>query len=249
LRPNATIVLAGVCLLSLITPSPARAALGGGWLERLSGPGPFTGLGIDVRLLCLGGAGASRNPVQSQALESFDAHPWGRKLTHPLTRDGKIWVTGAGCYFLESDQPRLEVGLDLEVLHSGNNVLDYSHLPGVTASDTKVNLRTFMVSADIRVNRVLDVGAAIGRGWFSAPSDLFPGFSKMVTQPMRLTTRPLAVLSHDKRWEAVVVRFDGTRFRGAFTAQDFGARPGSYNEPGEIIWTWSIRVDPLALLW
>jgi hypothetical protein len=99
------------------------------------------------------------------------------------------------------------------------------------------------------VNRILDVGAAYGRGWFSSPDDIFPDFSRAVWQPMRLTTRPLAAVSNNRNLDFIIVRFDATRFLGTFTAEDFGAAPGTYNEPGETIWTWSIRADVGALLW
>jgi hypothetical protein len=143
----------------------------------------------------------------------------------------------------------MQIGIDLGFLDSKRNVLDYSHLEGITEDDAEVNLSTLMVTADLRVNRILDVGAAIGRGYFSSPSDLFPDFSRMVTQPMRLTTRPLSAFMDDKRAEALIVRFDGTRFHGTFIDEDFGARPGTYIEPGEIIWTWSVRADIFAFFW
>jgi hypothetical protein len=238
-------ILAGACLLCLVTPAPADALIGRGWLERLSGPGPFRGWSLDARLLCL--ATPEKVDLRSMA-QTFDDSPGVARLTFPRSENGRAWITGAGCHFLDSNRPRLEFGLEYGRLHSVRNVLDYRGRPG-DDSEPRVNLNTFMVTADIRVNRILDVGAAIGRGAFSSPDDVFGDFTRTVTQPMRLTTRPLSAFSTDKRLEALVVRFDATKFLGEFTAEDFGARPGTFSEPGEIIWTWSIRVDPFALFW
>jgi hypothetical protein len=217
------------------------ALWGGGWLERLSGPGPFWGQVIDYRFLCVAAPDAKDQ-------SSTPDPPPGRILTREL--HDRVWLTGAGCYFLGPDDKRLEVGIDAGFLRSSSNVLDYSNRPGLTDDDKDVGLRTFSVTADFRVNRVVDVGAAIGRGSFRSPdSNLFPSFSRTMTQPVRLTVRPLAILSNSRRAEALVMRFDATKFHGTFTANDFGAVPGSFTEPGEITWAWSIRVEPLAFLW
>jgi hypothetical protein len=245
MKSHLRLILAAVCLLLVLTPAPAHAIIGGGWLERLSGPGPFKGLSLDLRLLCMAAPPERDLPEITARL---DAESLGSKLTYPR-ENATIWLTGAGCHFLPQDQPRLQLGLEFAALGSSDNVLDYSNRGDLTQAQKKVNLKNFFITADIRVNRVLDVGAAFGRGWFSSAEDTFPSFSRTVTQPMRLTTRPLSVLSDDRRLEVLEVRFDATRFHGAFTAEDFGANPGTYREPGEIIWTWAIRADIGALLW
>ena len=221
----------------------ARFALA--WLERLSGPGPFWGNVFDQRFLCvtLPGKAADAEAVLKD-------NEWGQRLTHKL--GDRAWLTVAGCHFLNTSRndPRLEVGVDFGFLKSSENVLNYTNRPGLSESDKEVGLRTLSLTADIRVNRVLDVGASIGRASFRSPeSDLFPDFSRTVTQPLRVTVRPLAFLSESARTEAFVLRFDATKFLGTFTADDFGALPGSFTEPGEINWAWSFRVDPLALIW
>ena len=234
-------VVAAVAMLLLVMPRPAYALWGGGWLERLSGPGPFWGQVVDYRFLCVAAPDAKDQSSTSDP-------PPGKALTKEL--DSRVWLTGAGCYFLAPDDKRFEVGVDFGFLKSSSNVLDYSNRPGLTDDDKDVGLRTFSITADFRVNRVLDVGAAIGRASFRSPdSNLFPSFSRTMSQPVRLTVRPLAILSNSRRAEAVVLRFDATKFHGTFTADDFGAAPGSFTEPGEITWAWSIRFEPLAFLW
>jgi hypothetical protein len=239
-RHKAAAVVA-VALLSTVLPRPAYALWGGGWLERLSGPGPFRGQVLDYRFLCIAAPDAKDESSTSDP-------PPGKIVTREL-RD-RVWLTGAGCHFLGSDDKRLEVGVDFGFLRSTENVLDYGNRPGLTDDDKDVGLRTFAVTADFRVNRILDVGAGFGRASFRSPdADLFPGFSRTMSQPVRLTVRPLAALSNSRRAEALVMRFDATKFHGTFTADDFGAVPGTFTEPGEITWGWSIRIDPLAFLW
>jgi hypothetical protein len=239
-RANARVVLACACLLGLFTPTPAYALFGSGWLERLSGPGPFKGWVFNDRFLCL---------TVPRKGDDRDLQEWARKLTYPREEGKRAYLSLVGCNFLPSDDPRLEIGVQGGWLKSTDNVLDYNGL-GLSDDDKEVKLTQWMITADIRVNRVLDVGAAIGRARFRPGGvDLFDDFSRTVTQPLRLTTRPLAALSNDKRLEALVVRFDATKFHGGFTDADFGARPGTFNEPGEILWNWAILVDPFALLW
>ena len=241
MRRKVTIALGAALLLSLVTPTPALALWGGGWLERLSGPGPFWGNVFDLRLLCVAG------PDAKDQTSSTDP-PLGKKLTYALS--DRAWLTGAGCYMLAPDDKRVEIGVDLALLKSSANVLDYGNHPGLSEADRDVGLRTFAVTADFRVNRIVDVGAAIGRASFrSSQGNLFPSFSRTVTQPLRLTVRPLAFASNSRRTEAFMLRFDATKFLGTFTAEDFGAVPGTFTEPGEITWAWSFRVDPFALFW
>ena len=245
MRQKATVVVAAACLLWLVTPAPAHALWGGGWLERLSGPGPFEGLFGGARLLCVSGPtepdAASPDPLERGSL--------GRTLTFPRDLDARVWLTPAGCHFLPADQPRLQLGVDFGFLSSSRNLLDYGEDSQIPEGDRQVRLRTFLVTADLRVNRVLDVGAGFGRAWFRSAGGLFETFPKTVTQPLRLTTRPLATFSKDPRVAAFVVLFEGSRFHGGFTAEDFGAVPGTYNEPSELVWSWSVRVDPVALFW
>jgi hypothetical protein len=247
-RATARIVVAGACLVGLFTPAPAYALWGGGWLERLSGPGPFSGWVVNPRFLCV--SAPMEGNERAAARDNLGRHEWSRRLIYPSDAEARIYASAIGCGFLHAEQPRLEVGLERGWMNSTDNVLDYSNFP-LSDEDKEVKLRTLMITADMRINRVLDVGMAIGRASFSPGSDhaLFNDFSRTVSQPLRVAARPLTAFSKDRRAEALVIRFDATKFHGGFTAEDFGANPGSYNEPGEIVWGWSIRVDPLALLW
>ena len=248
MRPKARVVFICVCLLGLLVPSPAYALFGSGWLERLSGPGPFSGWAVHPKFLCL--TTPMETDERSSARDNLGRHEWTRRLVYPSDAEARVYGSVIGCGFLHPEQPRLEVGLERGWMESTDNVLDYSNFP-LTDEQREVKLRTLMITADMRINRMLDVGVAIGRASFSPGSDhaLFNDFTRTASQPLRVAARPLAAFSKDRRAEAIVLRFDATKFHGGFTAEDFGANPGTYNEPGEIVWGWSIRVDPLALLW
>jgi hypothetical protein len=248
-RAIGRVVIAVACLLGSIAPASAQGLIGRGWLERLSGPGPFKGWTLDYRFACLTAPGPAAEVKAIQ--DRRDRNSWADKLRWPDENDSYGYLSLVGCHFLDSDQPRLDFGLQFAPLHSIDNLLEYDDEPPLSDADKQVNIRMFMLTADIRVNRVLDVGAAIGRARFSPGGDaaLFNNFSRTVTQPMRLTTRPLTVFGTDRRLEVLVVRFDATKFHGKFIDLDFGATAGTFSERGEIIWNWSILVDPTALFW
>jgi hypothetical protein len=247
-RRKALVVLAAL-VVSLGLPAPAHALWGGGWLERLSGPGPFRGQVFDPRFLCFTLPGKGE-----QASRALDPEGLTARLT-PIRKD-RTWLGLVGCSALDpgpkrsnsndGNLPRLEIGFDLELLHSEDNVLAYNQS---ASGPSDVGLRIFTVTADVRVNRVVDVGTAFGGAWFrSTGGTPFDNFSKGVWQPLRLAVRPLAFVVDDRRAEVLSLRFDATKFSGTFTAEEFGADPGTFREPGEITWAWSIRIDPFVFV-
>jgi hypothetical protein len=254
IRPITIVVL---CVVSLAIATPADAWLGDGWFERLSGPGPFRGFSIDLRLLCLASPDSPPNPTFAPAGEKtitdmLNDNRIARAGTFPQRADAGAWVTVFGCHFLTRDEPRLELGVQYSRMNAkgDENLLDYSHRPGVTPQDEDVRFNSFMLTADLRVNRIFDVGAAIGRGSFSSPANVFSSFSKLVFEPVRITVRPLStVLKNNRLVEALLIRGEGRMFKGGFTDVEFGARPGSYVEPGELAWGWALVFDVSTIFW
>jgi hypothetical protein len=158
-----------------------------------------------------------------------------------------VYFSLFGCNFLDREEPRFEIGWQLATLQSKQNLLEYE---ASAPANRDVNVRMLLVTGDIRVNRVLDVGAGWGIARFSAEDDaLFTPFDYYVSQPLRLTTRPLAVFLDQPVWEFVTVRFDATKIHGVFTDTQFGARPGTYSEAGELVWNWAVILDLGAVLW
>jgi hypothetical protein len=236
-------IAAVVTVILLGSASPAHAWFGDGWLEMLSGPGPFHPWSLDARLVCL--ADPSQTPVITQKSDRF-----GWKITKELA-PGR-WVGAGGCHFLDTDQPRLELGVQYMRTWSGaQNNLDYSHRPDLNDADKSVGMWSVMITADVRVNRVLDLGVAVGPASFtSADDEVFADFSKWAFQPVRVSVRPLAVINKkNPAWEFLTLRVDATKFNGGFRDSEFGARPGTFNEPGELVWGWRVMADISSLFW
>ena len=245
MRRKAVVVVAGACLLSLLTPAQSEAIIGRGWLERLSGPGPFTGETYGQRFLCV--SRPAKTDDVEVARKSFDSS-FGRYLTLS-DPEGRFHAGLVGCNFLPRDKPLLEIALQLSRLKSTENLLDYSSLP--EQADREVRVRLFMVTADVRVNRALDVGTAFGIARFSPDTDVafFDGFSRGVWQPLRLSMRPLAAVIPERKWEAFTIRLELNHVPAGFTDRDFGARAGTFNEPGELLWNWWVGVDVGTFFW
>jgi hypothetical protein len=185
--------------------------------------------------------------AQGRLEENIKAHTFAGRFVLPDAPNKRVYFSLFGCSFLDRDEPRLEVGWQLETLRSNENLLEYDES---APSDRRVKARLLLITGDLRINRVLDVGAGWGKARFSAEdAALFNPFSYYVSQPLRLTTRPLATFLHDRGWESVTVRFDATKIHGVFRDEQFGARPGTYSEAGELVWNWSIIVDVGAILW
>jgi hypothetical protein len=155
-----------------------------------------------------------------------------------------VWL-GAGCNFLDRDAPRLEIGLGTGHYRTKTNPLEYD--PPIEEGDREIGLRTWLFTADVRVNRTIDVGVGFGPARFTGAP--FGTLHKWVWQPIRVTLRPLTPLGSSKRLEALVLRFAGQRFNGGFRDEEFGAKPGTFSEPGEFLATWAIIVDVGALVW
>jgi hypothetical protein len=254
MRNRQIVVVLGLCLGCVLLSTPAHAWLGDGWLEKLSGPGPFRGLNVDLRLLCLASPDLQAAPRTGErtTAQIFTDNSIGRAGTFPARADARAWITVFGCHFLTRDEPRLELGFEYRRMSAKGeeNLLDYSHRPGVTAQDEDVRFTSFALTGELRVNRIVNVGTAIGRGSFSSPSNLFGSFSKLVFQPVRVTIRPLSTIMKDSRLvEALLIRGEGTMFKGGFTDVEFGARPGTFSDPGEVVWGWSIILDVSTFFW
>lgn len=236
--PRRLAMLACSCLLSIIPAAPAYAWFGDGWLEKLSGPGPFKGFTLDTRLVCMAVPKADRERVTGI----------GERMRYQV--NDRMSISPAGCHYLERDEPRVEIGFQYSRFWTGSegNLLDYGHRPEVADLDRGVTMGLWMATADIRVNSMIDVGTAFGRARFGSPGDVFEDFGKWEFDPVRVSLRPMAPLSTQSWTEIFNLRFEGKWFIGGFDDQDFGAMPDSFDEPGEIVWGWSVVADLGPLL-
>jgi hypothetical protein len=81
---NRSLVAVAVVLMTMLTPTNALAWFG--WLDSLTGPGPFWGLLFDVRAVCFGERVSSELARQARAAD---------QLADPKTRDGDPRVVDA----------------------------------------------------------------------------------------------------------------------------------------------------------
>jgi hypothetical protein len=248
-RRKAVPVYVGAALLVVffLAPSTASAAewILGGWLEQLSGPGPFktTAGVIEIEFLCFGEIDGF-----STALDNNDdgLSKFRRKLRLNLPRRGGIGGIGLGCNFLDPTKPRLEFGFSRGSLEAKENPLTYN--PPLNADQKRVELRIWTITADVRVNQVLDIGMALGKATFEGQP--FGEFDRVVFEPIRVTLRPLMALpKRNTALEVLTLKFGAVRFNGGFADVDFKAQPDTFNARGEIDWTFGIGLDFGALLW
>lgn len=214
--------------LGLVPARPAAAQAGFvRWLEKLSGPGPFVGAGLEIYGLCYGVEKAL--PTDPEVTERAAAAA------------GPQWFFDPNCGRAARDQRRLTVGVQLSKL-VGDNGLQYDDSVPAKLHDT-VGASIFMGTADLGVHRSLDVGAALGFVHFTgAPPG---GFSRVMLEPIRVTWKPLAMkpvspnasaaearAAYRREW--LQIRVVMTVLPGGFDAEDFGAIPGSYKSGTEV---------------
>jgi len=208
-------------LLLLASAEEAQAA--NGWLEKLSGPGPFYGWEFpDVPVWC------SRNPAPE--LGGFLC----LRDRDPL-KDNEDRETG---FFI--------VSLSYSRFHSTENELEYDM--EITDDAKEVRISTVTLSLNNRPWKFLDIGVGVGINSFSG--SLFPQFYRVSFDLPRVTLRPIApFVDQDYKWfnflyiaDLVHINYRNTLFPGRFTARDFGAMEGTFDEKGEWLTSYSISV-------
>jgi hypothetical protein len=191
-------------LLLLLTLVPTTVQAQGflRWLGRLSGPGPFWGLGADIALKCLGvdepdEAPGTPEKVRPRVLTGFrfscpDARLHDRHATVYLVVGGAI---------------------------AENNPLNYGDA-GVQTESTAVRMLKVGASIDWTVHKIVDVGTGAGMVYFAGPR--FDNFSLGYVQPVRFTFRPLLISEAAKdhhgwlllsaNWQILLGTIDGADF-------------------------------------
>lgn len=208
--------------LSLASARPASAQAGFiRWLEKLSGPGPFVGGGLELYGLCYGGEKAS--------VLDADASATGKSK----------WFWDSNCGRAARDRQRLTVGVQLSKM-LGDNGLQYDESVPADRHDT-VGASLFLGTADLGVTRALDIGAAVGFIHFTGAP---PGaFTRPAIEPLRVTWKPLAMkplaagadsARQQYRREWLQLRIVIDVLPGGFDAEDFGAIPGTFKTGTEV---------------
>lgn len=120
-----------------------------------------------------------------------------------------------------------------------------SGLPVAPNARDHVSYRlTLGPSLDIRPHPSFALGAGFSLNWFSG--DAFDTFQRFAFHPVRVKWFPLTAF--DTRDDHLIVAVRSTLFTKGFVDEDFGARPGTYTEPGEMVWSAGIGIDVARLI-
>lgn len=237
-RRSVQVSMSGLLVaLACLGMAPEAAAQRGilGWLDKLSGPGPFTLVGAEIEVACYGVDRFARPGVQPGAQAQV------RASGGPDT--SSLWVLDPGCFRADRRRPRASLVAQFAGFFNGDNPLLYSSGSGRERSGSDVGGFLFIPAVDVSLNRFVDVGAGLGLIRFSG--DDFNAFTRGAIQPFRVTLRPLAGIGKGgdgPRNEWLQVRATGLLI-GRLEAVDFGAIPGTYTESGEFQWQVQLLID------
>jgi hypothetical protein len=235
-----------LCLLAhLALPSPAHAWWH--WIDELSGPGPFNGFEVDLRLVCF-----SEQVATKKVDEERDDNQ----------RLKKAMLAGSlppGCRFKPvplENQRRASLNLDVAYLWANRSNLQY-------ADQGRHSVHLFILRPTfwVRPARSIEVGAGVSLYHFDGNS--FNAFSRVVIEPLIFDLKPLALIRDalgqsdkndlrdhpDSQWDLLVsLRFGMAFIPKGFDATDFGAIPGTYHTPHDFLPTVSLFLDwdPIA---
>ncbi len=225
----------GLGLLFLSFSAPRAYAQGGGWgwLERLSGPGPFQGYEVSFDF-CL----VSEETVKENG---------SVEVTKPLTM-AVAW--SSKCLGLDRKKENVtkrykhegSFNVAYARLTSQENILEYP--TGVTEEEKKIVVYQVSPSIDMRLNRTLDVGVGATLHWFTG--DLFDTFLRVSVDLFRVRWTPLTLFGEKpgRRWLQLDVK--GSYFPGEFSAQDFGSS-GQFASSNELRPRVSVVIDFIEL--
>lgn len=226
------LIRAGLLMLLIWAALPSDAAAALGWIEKLSGPGPFIGWQVNVPFACY------VFNDQSTTAQEQPGSASGSRERFRIDYD---------CVSRARRQRSIKFAIDIGRLSSKENELPY---PGIDQRQKPgVNLLVLIPSASYSfgeyrdtMGNFLDVGAGIGAVRLSDEQDFFETFWRPAFQPVRLTLRPISLVKGDLRWEFLEIALNATILGGELTAADFGAA-GSFQESNELLLNWGIRVD------
>jgi hypothetical protein len=230
------VALACPVVVLLGCASDAHAAVG--WLERLSGPGPFFGVMVPLTLRC--------DPITA------DGHGEGGTGRGGAATDSRATGEAVGggqrfdCTLPTAEQrPRTKgyrlIGVEFWRLWTDQNQLPYENEP----VDRGVQVTAALGTLEYQPARQFKVGAGAGVAWFTG--DAFDTFARPLVQPIRASIAPLALLKPGDRWlEFLKIYVNGNVLLGGVDAHDFGAT-GDFKAPFELQWQTTIAIDPWAL--
>jgi hypothetical protein len=206
----------------VVTPRAADAGILS-WLSRLSGPGPFWGIDLDV---CMKAIDRGEGTKQDTGMRS------GIRLSCPdttLDRRHISWNANFG-WALASDNP-----------------LDYTGVD-VAGKSQRVWLLKLGTSLDYTVHPALDIG--IGGGIFHFGGERFESFTRPYLEPARVAVRPLLVGRDSKNIERdgwLLISASWIVHLGTLDGASFGAPQDPFREYNENNWSAGLSVDVIRL--
>lgn len=216
------LVLGVMVAATLMTPRQSEAVIG--WLEELSGPGPFLAVQLPAdRVICIA-RGSNENLGVASA--------WGS------ARDKS--AAQAAC---ARDDPRgvkAFVSVEFPIGRSRENQLFPQDPKGDRNRVTLIGVRPVFF---VRATPGVDLGAGIGFTRFSG--DAFDSFTR-VTIPLRARIVPAAFNGKASRATALYIALQGDLYPKMFTAADFGAR-GNWTEDNDFQVSVFLGLDILRL--
>jgi hypothetical protein len=211
---RSVVILVLLACFQFLVPTPAHAQFWR-WIDELSGPGPFNGVVLPWRLVCIGGQPAPATMTTSRRVGYVTAAALG----------------GSGCLLSPGALPRASLNFDTGFLLALKNHLDYA-----SSVNKRVHMTilepTFSFHIDPTLeNDWLEVGG--GAGVFVMHGPAFDTFSRAFIEPIRADFRPLA---KQRGWRrGIVLRGAVIIVPQGFDATDFGAKPGSFHTPSEVL--------------
>jgi hypothetical protein len=223
--------LVGWMVLLLVSAAPARA-IGIGWLEKLSGPGPFGGWEVGLPILCFDLAADDRRVTEEQ----------------PRNRLGRAGFCGE---YQDRAKPTVIIGFQYSDFDSQKNRLEYDPSD---ERDKTVKLRSYLLSIDVRVHPAVDVGVGVAVNRFSGQA--FESFTSLSFDPLRITIRPVALFLPRQRAvggkvkvslrDLVQVKANARVYPKGFDARDFGST-GTFDQAVDVQWGVSVGIG--VVLW
>lgn len=229
----------------LLAPTPAHAFWR--WIDEWSGPGPFNGIGVEWRLVCIKDYVPGTDGTRGTENVEVDR---GTLTSEEKAKRVAVAVIGTGCIFQPAVRtPRASFNVETAYLWSKGNRLQYTLSP--RPADTSVHILQFEPSVSLHLDQNLgrdfmEVGFGFGVERISGPAG---SFTRAIIEPIRWDVRPLAFLwdTHPK-WNIVALRLGLMVVPRGFDATDFGADPGSFHQSIEVLPTLGMIVDLRKLL-
>jgi hypothetical protein len=220
--------------LFLAFPATARAQDGGlmEWIEKLSGPGPYTrGWTVDFRLACFTPNADDRKADRSTAIPSSI---WMFSRVDP--RKDATMAEKFPCF--SNAQP---VKSYLQAHFGRAESKDTPVFPD-TPSDTRfVNTTAVDLFFMLRLHPAVSIGAGFGWMWFTGQG--FSVVQSPTATPIAFAISPLVMAWPHERWARVpVMKFDEVYIYRSLDASDFASK-SSYVSHGEILRRYSVVFD------